>query len=246
MTTSLPVRCPASIRPYNGPVLHRALPFVVALAALAAPAFPVDATGSLEPLRQEVVDRLGVLPTDAPKKERKALEWSRDRLAVAPLDLQEELALAAKTVKRLRKAFPGDGALAGVMDAAVNGASSTVYAERTFVDAASRGFDDKREAAIAVRAVRSADARLATLPGRSADVRARGLLRACKVLEKAMARLLILDDFDPDPDPDPDPDSVHPDFALNDLNPASATFGQAVSPRDHLGRVSAWYFAHAT
>jgi hypothetical protein len=37
-----------------------------------------------------------------------------------------------------------------------------------------------------------------------------------------------------------------PDFAILDANPNSATSGQLVSPRDHLGRVSAWYFGHST
>lgn len=37
-----------------------------------------------------------------------------------------------------------------------------------------------------------------------------------------------------------------PDFALEDANPTSATFGREVSPRDQLGRASAWYFGHAT
>ena len=37
-----------------------------------------------------------------------------------------------------------------------------------------------------------------------------------------------------------------PDFSLVDQNPASATAGKAVSPRQFLGKVSAWYFGHAT
>jgi len=45
--------------------------------------------------------------------------------------------------------------------------------------------------------------------------------------------------------PDPGPVPV-PDFALEDVNPTSATYGQAVSPRDQLEKVSAWYFGHAT
>ncbi|MGQ0614165.1 MAG: hypothetical protein ACT4PV_10555 [Planctomycetaceae bacterium] len=36
------------------------------------------------------------------------------------------------------------------------------------------------------------------------------------------------------------------DFLLDDVNPNSATFARMVSPRDQLGKVSAWYFAHAT
>jgi hypothetical protein len=37
-----------------------------------------------------------------------------------------------------------------------------------------------------------------------------------------------------------------PDFSLLDVNPASPTSGQPVSPRDYLQRVSGWYFGHAT
>jgi hypothetical protein len=39
---------------------------------------------------------------------------------------------------------------------------------------------------------------------------------------------------------------VMPDFVLLDVNPGSPRSGQAVSPRDYLGQVSAWYFGHAT
>ena len=37
-----------------------------------------------------------------------------------------------------------------------------------------------------------------------------------------------------------------PDFSLTDVNPASPTNEQAVSPRDYLQQVSAWYFGHST
>ena len=40
--------------------------------------------------------------------------------------------------------------------------------------------------------------------------------------------------------------TLAPDFSLNDVNPASPTGLQAVSPRSKLNRVSAWYFGHAT
>ena len=36
-----------------------------------------------------------------------------------------------------------------------------------------------------------------------------------------------------------------PNFSLIDDNTTSATSGTAVSPRDYLGGVSAWYFSHA-
>ena len=37
-----------------------------------------------------------------------------------------------------------------------------------------------------------------------------------------------------------------PDFSLTDVNPNSPSTGLAVSPRQHLGQISAWYFGHAT
>jgi hypothetical protein len=40
--------------------------------------------------------------------------------------------------------------------------------------------------------------------------------------------------------------SIAPDFALEDVNPASSLYQTTVSPRDFLGKVSAWYFGHST
>ena len=39
---------------------------------------------------------------------------------------------------------------------------------------------------------------------------------------------------------------LEPDFSLEDVNASSPTFGMSVSPRDHLEKVSGWYFGHAT
>ncbi len=41
-------------------------------------------------------------------------------------------------------------------------------------------------------------------------------------------------------------DSMLPDFELVDLNPNSASYEEAVSPRDYLQQVSGWYFTYAT
>ena len=49
----------------------------------------------------------------------------------------------------------------------------------------------------------------------------------------------------PGPEPELAPEPA-PEFALVDVNATSATFDQAVSPRDYLQKVSAWYFGHAT
>ena len=40
--------------------------------------------------------------------------------------------------------------------------------------------------------------------------------------------------------------AMKPDFMLPDVNPNSSTHQASVSPRQHLTRVSAWYFGHAT
>jgi hypothetical protein len=41
-------------------------------------------------------------------------------------------------------------------------------------------------------------------------------------------------------------DTAVPDFSVQDANPNSPRYEEMVSPRDYLGRVSAWYFGHAT
>lgn len=37
-----------------------------------------------------------------------------------------------------------------------------------------------------------------------------------------------------------------PDWALEDVNATSPTFGEVVSPSDLRGQVSVWYFGHST
>ncbi len=41
-------------------------------------------------------------------------------------------------------------------------------------------------------------------------------------------------------------DPLAPDFAIPDQNPASPSQGRDVSPRDHLGHASGWFFMHST
>lgn len=37
-----------------------------------------------------------------------------------------------------------------------------------------------------------------------------------------------------------------PDFSAVDVNANSPRYQEAVSPRDYLGQISAWYFGHST
>jgi hypothetical protein len=51
------------------------------------------------------------------------------------------------------------------------------------------------------------------------------------------------------PDPPETPvlsEDALPDFSVVDANSASPRFREAVSPRDYLGEISAWYFGHST
>jgi len=41
-------------------------------------------------------------------------------------------------------------------------------------------------------------------------------------------------------------EGLAPNFSLNDVNPNSPSSGQALSPRQQLQKISAWYFGHAT
>lgn len=73
----------------------------------------------------------------------------------------------------------------------------------------------------------------------------RGLLLAVLVVGLAgLAACTTIVPGDGDP-AEPAADAL-PEFAVADANPASARFGENVSPRDYLGEVSAWYFGHAT
>ncbi|MDO8631892.1 MAG: hypothetical protein Q7R41_15505 [Phycisphaerales bacterium] len=41
-------------------------------------------------------------------------------------------------------------------------------------------------------------------------------------------------------------DDAMPDFFLADVNESSSYYQEPVSPRDYLGRISAWYFGRST
>ena len=45
---------------------------------------------------------------------------------------------------------------------------------------------------------------------------------------------------------EPPSDDRIPDFMLEDWNATSPSYQQAVSPRDQLGKISAWFFGYST
>jgi hypothetical protein len=76
-------------------------------------------------------------------------------------------------------------------------------------------------------------------------VRSRSLLRHAVALTLCVVALAACDKKNEPLAPLP-AQSLAPDFSLMDVNPNSPTSGHAVSPRSELGRISAWYFGHAT
>jgi hypothetical protein len=63
----------------------------------------------------------------------------------------------------------------------------------------------------------------------------------------ALLASMLLFACQPAPVPAPTPviSEEAPDFSLTDVAPESPRFGQQVSPRDYLGKVSGWYFGHS-
>jgi hypothetical protein len=43
-----------------------------------------------------------------------------------------------------------------------------------------------------------------------------------------------------------DSGDLMPNFALEDTNASSASYGELVGPSDYYGRSSAWYFGHSS
>jgi hypothetical protein len=62
----------------------------------------------------------------------------------------------------------------------------------------------------------------------------------------ALCGLLALAGCDDDPPTAPKPDEPIADFHLYDVNLNSDRYGREVSPRDYLGKTTAWYFSRAT
>jgi hypothetical protein len=78
-------------------------------------------------------------------------------------------------------------------------------------------------------------------------MRKRFARQAVALLLLPAALLVACSKNDPtEPPPPPPAGLLVSNFSLTDVNPNSATHGQGVSPRQALGKVSAWYFGHAT
>ena len=71
-------------------------------------------------------------------------------------------------------------------------------------------------------------------------------MRGHRIAWAAAAALVLIVPMCGDRCSGPVPAAAVPDFELLDVNPNSSSYRTSVSPRDHLGHVSVWYFGHAT
>jgi hypothetical protein len=68
-----------------------------------------------------------------------------------------------------------------------------------------------------------------------------------ETISRVAALLLVLATVGCNGDKTTEPRATpQPDFHLIDVNANSSRTGQAVSPRDYVRTVSAWYFGHST
>jgi len=65
------------------------------------------------------------------------------------------------------------------------------------------------------------------------------IMLGCRFMLMGISILLLAGCSDGGPSP-------VPDFALQDLNPNSATYLEMASPRDHLRHATGWYFGAST
>lgn len=227
--------------------LFRLIPVVLAFATTALAAFttaldPVIAN-VLDPVIANVLDRRAAMTPPAPgeRREYRALGRVAREFTAASGSLADDLAIATRAARRIDADFRHDPDLPRIMATAVDDLVAAAEAERTRLalwtgrlgDAAQEG-RLARGLAAAQRDLDRAGTRLRTA------ARARDAGRGCRHVDGTRADLGLAGD-----PPPPEPAPPMPDFALTDVNPASATAGKLVSPRDFADRISAWYFGKA-
>lgn len=222
------------MRPPAGPVAAVAL-------LLAASAGGASYASLLDPLRDVVEERYagldpwaGRAPADVRALARTlhVLERPRDSLL-------DDLRYAAPSARWLDRYWPQDAGLQAALAGAFTAVRDAALVERAALLAwMGRTGSDRGEARLG-RGILLVDRWMQR--GDAAEARAdraRCWRKACAEVERTR-RALRLDAPRAGPPPF---EGVAPDFSLADANPNSATFEAAVSPRDHLGEITAWYF----
>jgi hypothetical protein len=199
-------------------------------------------TEALTPLGEAVTARYDGLDPATPRasRERRALSGIASRLSTPPDTLSAEMGIAIRVGRMLRRSFRNDVEFAPLFDSALQELTAAADAERSRLAAWTGRLDDPSSEATLAGEM----ARVSHVFDRAADAngnlrRMRVLRRACRRIDDARIALNL-------PDEPPASGPQMPDFRLSDLNPNSPSQGRDVSPRDYLGKISAWYFGHAT
>jgi len=206
--------------------------FVLALAG----AVQAAATTAFDPLAGAVAARRAGLDLETRRGRREDRKLARlaDTIDDASVTVGDDLALAARAGKLIRADFRRDAELPGLFAAAENDLAAAANAERVALGLWTDRVGD------AAGSLARADAEFArALRHAIGAARAKFLSRACRELEATRSELGLVGD------PPPLPPQVMPDFSIADVNPVTPTYGKNVSPRDYLGKFSAWYFGHA-
>ncbi len=208
------------------------------MSALLALVLALASTSPLDPLEAAVRDRWeGLDPVVGPlPRDRRALLAALEGLEAPRESLLDDLRAAGPAARRLDRHWPD---LEPDLALAFDGLGAAIVARRDALAAWEGSTGSARGEAILERGIAVADRRLASAA--DAGTRAARALRwrrACAGLEGTRRSLFLSA-----PAIGPAPFAgVAPDFTLLDANPVSPGTGLPVSPADHRGRVTAWYY----
>lgn len=183
------------------------------------------------------------LGTAPPTRETRAVAGLLRRLDRPRDGMEDDLRVAVPVSRILARVFPGDP----LLDPALDGALASIREELHGEQVAMANWAGRTGSARGQRILDRGMERvyeLVALSDAAADrtERARLLRGSCRAFHRTRERIDL-----PPPRIDPPPfEGIAPEFALPDVNPASATFGRDVTPSSLRGRVTAWYFLRAT
>lgn len=207
--------------------------FLLAGAALSSAAM----TTAFDPVIDAVLARRSALDPASPRERRtfKSLGRVARELATPSTSLSGDLRIASRVIGEVKDSLKPDVELRSIVSVAFARLSAMASAERDRLSLWTGKLLDAADEARLAAGLAETDRLFARAQSRRGDpARARLLARGCDAIESARGDLGLAGD-----------PPVMPDFSIADVNPAATTFGQPVSPRDYLDKISAWYFGKA-
>lgn len=215
----------------------RNLRLVALLLLFVGTASPAATTTALDPLVSAVLSHRAQLDP-ARRQERKAhhaLGRATRELAAATSSLAGDLDVVALAIKALKRIGRGHSDLRTVASASLADLTALARGDRERLAIwAGRMPTSEAEESLAAGLAEADRLYLKADAKRDEVARARLYARGCEAIQATRAELAI-----------PGDPPVMPAFSIPDVNPASVTYGQEVSPRDFEDKISAWYFGKA-